>query len=186
MNDVKDSSADDDDDESNSAPEGSVLFLLWMKLHNFEAEQYRNVDFLRCLPPYGMLATTKCQGVLLILVPLRRWDKKDAEGESREAMQPRLFHHGIGLRNNSVDILGLSVEKCHEPKRLFAMGRLLWHAYLNASTKMKPWALTGSFLSGLARTSSRAWLGWTGQDKNRLGQMLERLSDSSNVTTNHK
>eukprot|EP00980_Cylindrotheca_fusiformis_P030475 scaffold24883_cov201-Cylindrotheca_fusiformis.AAC.1 len=63
------------------------------------------------------------------------------DGETFVAMEPFLLHHAIGLRNNPDHILQPKGDKCDKEKELLAMGRPLWHAFLNAKSEMNNAAL---------------------------------------------
>eukprot|EP00980_Cylindrotheca_fusiformis_P002758 scaffold654_cov95-Cylindrotheca_fusiformis.AAC.1 len=143
-------------EETKEVKDSPVLFVVDEASQLLKRSSMENVDFFRCLRKATIQHVGNYSNDFFVLLstyssishikpagyfdPSNKVGQKD-EGETREAMEPFLFHQAIGVRNKDDEILSWTVEQCHEAKRLFAMGRPLWHAYLNASVPMQPRAL---------------------------------------------
>eukprot|EP00980_Cylindrotheca_fusiformis_P026829 scaffold17595_cov113-Cylindrotheca_fusiformis.AAC.14 len=118
-------------DRPKSAPGLSVLFVVdeASELRNMSTKDRR--DFLLCLcRATAKHVATYSQDFFVLLSAF----SSASQSMQVAAMEPFLLHHAIGVRNDFKKILDLSVDDCHEKKRLFAMGRPLWYAHINATS----------------------------------------------------
>ena len=127
--------------------DAGVLFVLDEVSQLLSRYATEHVDFFWCLRRASKTYNELSKSFFVLLstcssvnqpMPGRHFDPSfkvlwGKDQEVLEPMTPFLIQHAIGLRNDPTQILGWSVEICHDPAKLLTMGRPMWHALLNAS-----------------------------------------------------